>query len=105
MYLADKNTAHITAIKDKLQRFILDFKNDPEFRTELETLLGGSLSDAEINRYLSHQFAIEKVSLTNLKIRLDLLKKGKGAYAIDDTKRQGWRYNVGNWLDGGNSKK
>lgn len=103
-YLTDNDPAHIRGIQTRLQTFILNFKKDPDFKRDLDAL-GLTPTDVEVHRFLNHQFAVEKMNLTNLKIKLDLLRGGKWAYEIDNNDRQWWRYKVGNWLDGSNSSK
>jgi hypothetical protein len=85
-------------IMKKISGHVLAFQKDPRFRSELEKA-GGKIDDAKLLLHLKDRIAKEQLGLNNLKIKLDLLGGGEGAYQINNKDRQNKLYKFGHWMD------
>lgn len=60
------------------------------------------LAPKNIDKYalfLKHERATLSIAAKNLKIKLDVLQGGKGAYAINNKDRTNFLASIGNWVD------
>lgn len=100
-YASDNNQSHIDAINVAIRAHIKHNQENPKFMKDYEDFLKktpGSLN--KLQQYLKHQWAVMQMQVTNLKMNIDILVKGKSAYQIDNKDRQkGRAYKTGKFLD------
>lgn len=87
-YFADGNNTHIDTINQSIRSHIKYNQTAPGFTKDYEDFLKGVPgAKNKLEQYLKHQKAVMSMQITNLKMNLDILVKGKSAYQIDNKDR------------------
>ncbi|MDR2415892.1 MAG: hypothetical protein LBD75_04770 [Candidatus Peribacteria bacterium] len=97
-YTSGTDTQALDKIMGEINTFTNEFKTDPSFRKEI---FGGDgkIDAGKFEQFIKHHKALEQIGLNNLKIKLDLLSGGEGAYQINNKDRESKLYKFGHWMD------
>ncbi|MDR0608183.1 MAG: hypothetical protein LBG52_07800 [Candidatus Peribacteria bacterium] len=97
-YTSGKDLKALDKIMGEINTFANEFKADPSFRKELLGI-DGKIDEGKLEKFIKHHKALEQLGLNNLKIKLDLLGGGEGAYQINNKDRENRFYKFGHWID------
>jgi hypothetical protein len=98
-YTSGRDPKALDKIMGEINTFANEFKTDPAFRKEIFGV-DGKLDEGKFEQFIRHHKALEQLGLNNLKIKLNLLGGGEGAYQINNKDREkGLLYKIGKRLD------
>jgi hypothetical protein len=86
-YTSGKDPKALDKIMGEINAFANEFKTDPAFRKEIFGV-NGKIDEGKFEQFIKHHKALEQIGLNNLKIKLDLLGGGEGAYQINNKDRE-----------------
>ena len=100
-YITTGNSVYMHNMQNYVEQYIKDYQKLPAFKVTFEQFLKWDLNARnQLRRYLSHQKAIMNMQITNLRMNIDILNKGKSAYQIDNKDREKWwKYKVWHFMD------
>lgn len=100
-YLVDSDQTHINAINTQVTNYIKQYQVNPEFMGDYQDAINNiPWAKNKLEQYLKHQSAIMNMQISNVKMNIDILTKGKSAYQIDNKDRNKWLwYKIGHALD------
>ncbi|MDR0369742.1 MAG: hypothetical protein LBH96_04475 [Candidatus Peribacteria bacterium] len=98
IYTLGRDPRALDNIMPEINTFANEFKTDPSRRKEIFRA-DGQLDQGKFENFVNHTRAKEALGLNNLKIKLDLLGGGEGAYQINNKDREGILYRFGHLMD------
>ena len=97
----NKITPDTNIINTEIAKYIKEYQNNPLFMQDYQDFINNVPGARnKLHQYLNHQKSVMQMQTNNIKMKMDILVKGKSAYQIDNKDRQKNRkYRLGNKLD------